>query len=83
MTQKEQIREHLKANGSITSKVAWEMYSITRLAPIIQRLKKDGFEIISIPKRDKRFNWALYRLTRIPKKHTKVQTEFEIELGKV
>ncbi len=83
ITQKQAIKSYLKSFGSITSQEAWRKFSITRLSSIILRLRKEGFEIISIPKRNNRFNWVMYRLIRVPKPHTKVKTEFKLELGKV
>lgn len=64
MTQKEQIREHLKANGSITSAVAIKYYRITRLAAIIPKLELDGMKIDHIQETYKGKNWARYKLVK-------------------
>lgn len=47
MTQKELILRHMKEFGSITAWDALMKYGITRLADIIYKLKKDGYEIES------------------------------------
>lgn len=47
---KENILQHLKNNGSITSMQAIMTYGCTRLSAIIFRLRKDGHYITSINK---------------------------------
>ncbi len=66
MTQKEQIREHLKANGSITWFIAVELYGIGRLASIIPKLVAEGMNIVPVTERNKktRANWARYKLVK-------------------
>lgn len=44
-SQRMEILEHLKRNGSITSKEAFELYGITRLSSIIFVLKDRGYII--------------------------------------
>ena len=41
------VLAHLKSKGSITPKEADKLYSITRLADVIFKLKKKGYHIIS------------------------------------
>jgi len=63
ITQKQAIKDYLEKFGSITSKEAWSKFGITRLAPIILRLRKT-LKIDSIEERDKRFNWVRYKLVK-------------------
>lgn len=44
------VREHLIANGRITSIDAFSKYNITRLSALIFRLRKEGKEIETIDK---------------------------------
>lgn len=62
-SQKQAIREHLQNFGSITSKEAWGKFGITRLASLINRLRKE-MEILSIEERNGRFNWVRYKLNK-------------------
>lgn len=64
MTQKEQIREHLKANGAITSQMAIRCYGITRLAAIIPKLEFDGMKIEHVQETNNGMNWARYKLVK-------------------
>ena len=50
-TQKQLVLRHLQTRGSITPLEALGTYSIYRLASIIQRLRKDGHDIITNIKR--------------------------------
>lgn len=50
ITQKEVVLRHLKEYGGITSRDAWDMYGITRLADVVYKLKKDGENIETIIK---------------------------------
>ena len=45
LSQKSIILNHLKSNGSITSWGAIQSYRITRLAAIINDLRKEGYNI--------------------------------------
>jgi len=64
MTQKEQIKQHLLTNGSITSTVAIKLYGITRLAAIIPKLEFNGIKIEHIQETYKGKNWARYKLVK-------------------
>ena len=48
MNQITAILEHLRVNGSITSLEAINMYGATRLADIIFKLRKRGFQIKTV-----------------------------------
>lgn len=61
-TQKEQVLNHLKKNGSITTMVAFNRYSITRLSARIWELRKDGYEITTENETRKGKTYARYRL---------------------
>jgi hypothetical protein len=45
MEQKQIIAAHLKKHGRITSLEAIKLYTVTRLADVIYKLKKDGYDI--------------------------------------
>lgn len=45
MSQKQVILDHMKLYGEISQKDANQLYSITRLADVIYKLKKDGVKI--------------------------------------
>lgn len=47
-TQKKRVLAHLRKYGRITSNEAFTWYGITRLADVIFRLRKDGYEIITM-----------------------------------
>lgn len=65
MSQKEIVLEHLKYRGTITPLEALGTYSIYRLASIIQRLRKDGHQIITNIKRSiLQRPYAEYRLKK-------------------
>ena len=61
-TQKEQVLNHLKKNGSITTMVAFNRYQITRLSARIWELRKDGYEITTENEARKGKTYARYRL---------------------
>lgn len=61
-TQKEQILNHLKKNGSITTIVAFNRYQITRLSGRIFELRKEGYEIETEMETRKGKTYARYRL---------------------
>lgn len=46
-TQWQDVLEHLKEHGSITSMEAWSIYHITRLADVIFKLRKRGYNILT------------------------------------
>lgn len=48
-TKTDQVLKHLKEKGSIDSWTAIQLYGATRLADIIYKLRRRGFEIVSIP----------------------------------
>ena len=60
-----QIRNHLLIHGSITNVEAVKKYEIYRLSGYILLLRKDGFDIDTIYKRnaDNTGNYGLYILT--------------------
>lgn len=66
MTQKEQVLQHLKKNGTITSWDAIMEYGITRLSGVVYKLKKDGHKIttktIVKKKGERTITFAEYRL---------------------
>lgn len=45
MSQKQVILDHMELYGEISQKDANQLYSITRLADVIYKLKKDGVKI--------------------------------------
>ena len=45
MTQLQQVRNHLKTHGEITSWCAIQMYGITRLSEYIRQLRSKGLNI--------------------------------------
>lgn len=47
-TQKRRVLVHLRNYGKITSNEAFTWYGITRLADVIFKLRKDGYEIETI-----------------------------------
>lgn len=42
------VTEYLRKHKTITSMQAWEMFHVTRLASIIQRLRKRGYNIVTV-----------------------------------
>ena len=62
-TQKQKVLSHLQTLGRITPLEAFGVYGIFRLASCIYDLKKDGFEIQTILKRDLNNKpYAVYKL---------------------
>ena len=62
MTQKKEILKYLQTHKcGITSKDAWDMFGVSRLASIICTLKKEGYRIdsklVKVPCR-KRYAWV-------------------------
>ena len=60
MTQLEEVKEHLKVHGSISSWDAIQEYKITRLAQYILLLKKEGWNILSEWKNNENRRWVEY-----------------------
>ena len=48
-TQREMVMYHLQKDSYITSIEAFRDYGITRISSIIHNLRKEGYEIVSIP----------------------------------
>lgn len=46
-TQKKRVLAHIRQYGKITSMEAFTWYGITRLADVIFKLRKDGYEIVT------------------------------------
>lgn len=62
-TQKQKVLAHLQTLGKISPLEAFGVYGIFRLASCIFDLKKDGFEIQTILKRDLNNKpYAVYKL---------------------
>ena len=62
-TQKQKVLAHLLTLGKISPLEAFGVYGIFRLASCIYDLKKDGFEIQTIIKRDlNKKPYAVYKL---------------------
>ena len=53
ITQEILVLNHLKSNEYITSRIAFDLYGITRLSSVIHRLRKQGHEIITYAKTEK------------------------------
>lgn len=61
--QKQQVLNHLKEFGSITSWEAIQRYRITRLSEYIRLLRhEDGLNIVSIPENNEEAHWVRYKL---------------------
>ena len=58
--QKKVILDHLKKERTITSWAAISRYRITRLAALINVLRKEGHNIVSTVKRDEKNWWVEY-----------------------
>ena len=63
MTQVEQVLEHLKEHGSITSMEAFQKFGCTRLASTIFWLRKKGYRIDTTEEKGKRGYYARYKLS--------------------
>lgn len=65
-TQWKDILEHLQEQGHITSMEAWSQYHITRLAAVIFKLRKMGYNITTYDCVGRNeygvYNYADYRL---------------------
>lgn len=66
ITQKEQVRKHLKKHGSITTMKAFSMYNITRLSRWIMDLRKEGMDISTKWTKNKLTgtNYGIYKYSR-------------------
>ena len=62
MNQLEQVREHLKKFGRITSWQCIQDYHITRLSAHILTLKKQGMKIVGEWETNGEKHWVAYRL---------------------
>ena len=62
MNQKEQVLNHLKQHGKITSWGAIQEYGITRLSARIKDLKEDGHQITSRREKSNGKSFAVYEL---------------------
>lgn len=51
-TQEDTIRDHLMNGKAITPAIAFMVYGISRLSSVIQRLRKAGMDIVTVPKED-------------------------------
>ncbi len=52
-TKTQKVKNHLKTKGVISSWEAIKLYKATRLSAIIFNLRKDGMDIVSVPKSSK------------------------------
>jgi DNA repair exonuclease SbcCD ATPase subunit len=68
MKQLNQVREHLKVYGKISSWTAITSYHITRLGAHILTLRKMGYDIRSDWKKENGKHWVDYILIAIPDK---------------
>lgn len=65
MTQKETILKHLKRKKTLSSFEALLVYGITRLASRVDELRKDGWNIETVMKKDEKGKrYARYRMAR-------------------
>lgn len=62
VTQRQQVLNHLKANGSITSWEAITLFRATRLSGIIFALRKSGYPIVSTMETNGDKHYARYTL---------------------
>lgn len=61
-TQMNNVKNHLKRYGHITSWEAITLYKITRLSHYILVLRKEGYEIVSVYERKNKKNYVRYIL---------------------
>ena len=65
ITQEDKVLSHLKKYGSITSMQAFEEYGITRLASVVFKLRKQGYNIVTTTETSRRGkNYGRYFLRR-------------------
>ena len=65
MTQAEQVLQHMRERGGITSMEAFELYKITRLSGRIHDLRQQGYKITT--DKEKARNGAIYAVYRLEK----------------
>lgn len=58
----ELIKEHLLLGLKISGLEAWKLYGLYRLAVVIERLRKKGFNIITELVKEGNESYAVYRL---------------------
>ena len=63
MTQNETVLKHLRRR-TITSFEAFDLYNITRLASVVQRLKKEGHRVKTVINPRGRAHYAIYKLEK-------------------
>lgn len=59
-SQKALIAAHLRAHGRISSWEAIELYHITRLGAFVHLLRKEGWQILTLPKLHKHIKTGNY-----------------------
>lgn len=62
VTQRQQVLDHLKTQGSITSWEAITLFRATRLSGIIHSLRKSGYPIVSTMESNGDKHYARYTL---------------------
>ena len=68
-TQLDQIRQHLKEHGHITSWDAIQAYRMTRLSEYIRQLREEGWQITSEWEHNETRRWVKYVLVAILEKN--------------
>lgn len=66
VTQRQQVLDHLKTNGTITSWEAITLFRATRLSGIIYSLRKSGYPITSTMETNGDKHYARYTLEGEP-----------------
>lgn len=66
VTQRQQVLNHLKTNGTITSWEAITLFRATRLSGIIYSLRKSGYPITSTMETNGNKHYARYTLEGEP-----------------
>ena len=64
LTQKEEVLQHLKTVGEISSLLAIRKYNNTRLAAHIHALRKEGYKISDRRGYNNGKNWKIYFLAK-------------------
>lgn len=59
-TKMRMVTNHLEVYGNITSWEAIKKYKATRLSAIIFRLRRRGYDIVSIREKNDKSNWVRY-----------------------
>lgn len=60
--QSDVVLRHLKRNRTITSQQAWGRYSITRLADVVHKLRRRGYNVLTEPQKIGKTTYAKYRI---------------------